>query len=123
MRKKQIAIGIFAVALLLGLIAFFGSAPPSPVYLIKISRETMQNFFVFGDEDKAYWLLTRAEKRISEAEKLKNKNLNFLARYQSETAKVYQFEAEEIIISLKDKINTNYLQDKYNQNKDRLNIL
>lgn len=123
MAKKQIAAGLFVTVIFAGLIVFFGSAPPSPVYFIKISRETMQDFFIFGDEDRAYWLLTKAEKRISESEKLKSGNIGLFAKLQSDTAKNYQNEAKKIIDSLKDKMNTNYLIDKYNLNSDRLNNL
>lgn len=123
MPKKQIAAGLFLSAVFVGLIVFLGSAPPSPVYFIKISRETIQDLFIFGDEDRAYWLLTKAEKRISESEKLKSRNIGLLAKFQSDTAQNYQNEAKKIIDLLKDKLNTNYLIDKYNQNSDRLNNL
>lgn len=121
-RKSIIACGLI-ITVLLGLTVYFGSAPPSPIYLVKITRESVQDLFVFGDEDRAYWLLTKAEKRISEAEKLKSRSMSFLASMQSDAAKKYQTEAMDIITSLKDKVNTNYLTDKYNQNKDRLNNL
>lgn len=119
MTKKHIALAVLPI-LLISLIVFFKSAPPSPIYLIKISREYIQNFFIFGDEDKAFWVLTKAEKRISEAEILKSKNINYLANLQLESAKNYQKEADTLITSLKDKVNRNYLIDKFSQNEDRI---
>lgn len=123
MQGKLLAVWIIIMVILIGVTVYFGSAPPSPIYFVKISRESIQNLFVFGPEDQAYWLLTKAEKRISEAEKLKTRHLSILADFQSGTARRYQNQALEMINSLKDKVNTNYLTDKYNQNKDRLNNL
>lgn len=112
---------LFVILILLTL--FFKSTPPSPIYFLKVARESVQSFFIFGTEDNALWLLTRAEKRISESESLKNKNLNYLASIQLQSAKDFQTEADNLIISLKDKINRNYLIDKYNQNNDRIKAL
>lgn len=122
MTKKRITLGILLI-LLIGLTVFFKSAPPSPIYFVKITREYIQNFFIFGDEDKAFWVLTKAEKRISEAEILKSKNINYFSSLQLESAKNYQKEADRLITSLKDKVNRNYLIDKYNQNEDRIKAL
>lgn len=100
-----------------------GSIPPSPLYYLKISRESIQTFFVFGSEDNANWLLTRAEKRITEAEKLNSKNLTFIADIQKQQAIEYQSEARRLLDDLKNKTNINYLTDKYTQNNDRLKVL
>jgi hypothetical protein len=115
---KSVAITVFI--LLVALVLFFGSAPPSPVYFIKISRETLQSLFIFGEEDRASWALTLAEKRITEAEKLNAKKMDFLADNQLRIAENYQSEAEVLIESLKDKVNRNYLFDKFRANSDRI---
>ena len=111
------------IVVLLGVSTLLGSIPPSPFYYLKITRESIQTFFIFGAEDKANWLLTRAEKRITEAEKLKTKRLSFFANSQIETAHHYQSEAQVLIEDLKNKTSTTYLVDKYTQNNDRLNLL
>ena len=123
MAKKRILILSAIAGILLILTLFFGSIPPSPLYYLKITRETLQTFFIFGDEDKANWLLVRTEKRITEAEKLKSKNLDFLADMQIQTAKNYQVDSKSLLDYLKDKTNINYLTDRYNQNEDRLKAL
>lgn len=123
MAKKRILILSAIAGILLILTLFFGSIPPSPLYYLKITRETLQTFFIFGDEDKANWLLVRTEKRITEAEKLKSKNLDFLANIQIQTARNYQSESKVLLDYLKDKTNINYLTDRYNQNEDRLKAL
>ena len=102
---------------------YLGSIPPSPLYYLKVTRETLQSLFVFGDEDKANWLLLRADKRLSEAEKLKMKNMEFFAGMQIDTAKQYQIEAEEILEVLKNKTNITYLRDRSNQNIEKLKLL
>ena len=111
------------ILILAALILYLGSAPPSPLYYLKISRETVQSFFVFGDEDQTNWLLTKAEKRITEAEKLKAKKINFFAQIQIQSAKTYNSEAQTLINDLKNKTNVTYLVDKHTQNQDRLNQL
>lgn len=83
----------------------------------------MQAFFIFGDEDKANWLLTLADKRLAEAEKLKVKKLDFIALVQINTAREYQVEAENLLEGLKNKINITYLKDKFNQNNEKLKNL
>lgn len=109
--------------ILIVLTIFFRTAPPSPVYLLKITRESLQSYFIFGDEDKAFWALTKAEKRITEAEYLKSKNMNYLADKQVKSAKDYQLEADIIIANLKDKVDRNYLIDKNTQVSDRIKAL
>lgn len=71
----------------------------------------------------ANWYLVRADKRLSEAEKLKMKKLDFLAEAQIKTAKDYQSEAEILLTTLKDKTNTTYLKDRFNQNAEKLKNL
>ena len=122
MSRRWLILSITLFILII-LTVFFKTSPPSPVYLLKIARESIQSYFIFGEEDNAFWLLTKAEKRISEAEHLESKNMQFLANYQLGSAKNYQKEADKMITPLKDKINRNYLIDKYNQNNDRIKAL
>lgn len=72
---------VFSVALVVVLVAtsfwiykksrlFFETLPGSPVYLLKIGRERLASFFVFGYYDSSLWHLTLADKRIVEAESL-----------------------------------------------------
>lgn len=123
MLKKRFLPVILILSVLVLIILYFGSTPPSPFYYLKIFRETIQTNFIFGTEDKARWLLTRADKRLTEAQTLKFKNQNLLAKMQIETAKQYQTEAQTLLNDLKDKTNTDYLKDKYIQNTDKINYL
>lgn len=123
MLRKRLLITLSVAVILLTLSLFLGTVPPSPLYYVKISRETIQSYFIFGEEDRANWLLTRADKRITEAQKLKEKNLNFLAQIQIKTAWDYQREVGILLEDLKNKTNITYLRDKSNQNLDRLKIL
>lgn len=100
-----------------------GSIPPSPLYYLKTSRETLQSLFIFGDEDKANWLLLKADKRLGEAEKLKAKNLDYFAGMQIDAARRYQSEAEILLLDLKNKTNITYLRDRSNQNLEKLKNL
>lgn len=120
-KKWTITIGILVIFLIMSL--FLGSVPPSPLYYLKIGRESVQSLFIFGDEDQTNWLLTRADKRLTEAEKLKSRGLNFFADIQINTAKQYQSEAEVLLEDLKNKTNIIYLKDKYNQNLEKMNKL
>jgi hypothetical protein len=120
-KRYQILVGLLIVISAISL--YLGSAPPSPLYYLKLSRETIQSLFIFGDEDQANWYLTRADKRLTEAKKLKQRKLDFLADMQIETAIQYQMEAEVLLKQLKDKTNTTYLQDRFNQNVETVKNL
>jgi hypothetical protein len=122
-RKKRHLILAGFLIILLAVSMFLGSIPPSPLYYLKISRETIQSFFIFGDEDNANWYLVRAEKRLREAEKLKSKNWNSFAQMQISIAMDYQNQAQALLGKLKDKTNTTYLKDRYNQNDEKLKAL
>ena len=119
MLKKRLLF-VILLLVLISITLFFGSAPPSPFYYLKITRETIQTNFIFGTEDKANWLLTRADKRLTEAQKLKSKGFNTLAETQIQTAIDYQKQSEILLLELKDKTNTTYLTDRYNQNSDKI---
>jgi len=120
--KKRLLF-VILLLVLISITLFFGSAPPSPFYYLKITRETIQTNFIFGTEDKANWLLTRADKRLTEAQKLKSKGFNALAETQIQTAIDYQKQSEILLLELKDKTNTTYLTDRYNQNSDKIKQL
>lgn len=119
LKKRVLITGILSIILAAASL-FLGSIPPSPFYYLKITRETIQTFFIFGDEDKTNWFLIRADKRLDEAQKLKNKHLEFLADLQIQTAKDYQSEAEILLEDLKNKTNITYLRDRSNQNIEKL---
>lgn len=123
MRKKQSYILSAVILILLISSLYLGSIPPSPIYYLKVTRETIQIFFIFGDEDKTNWLLIRADKRLDEAAKLKAKHLGFLAEMQIQTAKDYQSRADKLLADLKNKTNITYLQDRFNQNNEKLKNL
>lgn len=123
MHKLRHVLLISTGAVLIILAVFFRTSPPSPLYFVKIIRETFQSFFIFGSEDRTSWLLTLSDKRLSEAEKLENKNMDFFARTQLERGKNYQIQAEALLLTLKDKTNTTYLEDKLKKNKEKLEML
>lgn len=83
----------------------------------------MQSLFIFGDEDRANWILTLADKRLNEAQKLRLKKLNYFSAFQINTALKYQNEAQGLLEILKNKTNIIYLRDKYNQNDEKLKNL
>jgi hypothetical protein len=121
--KKRVFPLALLVLVLIAMSVLLGSVPPSPVYYLKVTRESIQTFFIFGSEDKAGWFLTRADKRITEAEKLKTKHLDFFASQQIRTAMDYQSHAQIMLEDLKNKTSITYLTDKYTQNSDRLKTL
>lgn len=123
MRKKRYLILAIFLIIFVALTLYLGNIPPSPLYYLKISRETIQSLFIFGDEDQANWYLTRADKRINEAQKLKDRNMDFFAQIQIKTALDYQRQAEILLEVLKNKTNITYLEDKSNQNRDKLKSL
>lgn len=123
MPKKLYTIFTAVLVIVLSVSLYLGSIPPSPLYYLRLTREEIQTFFIFGDEDQANWLLTREDKRLTEALKLKQKKLAFFEGKQLDLAKNYQSEAELLLVRLKDKTNINYLIDKLNQNKDKVKSL
>lgn len=123
MPKKLYTIFTAVLGIVLSVSLYLGSIPPSPLYYLRLTREEIQTFFIFGDEDQANWLLTREDKRLTEALKLKQKKLAFFEGKQLDLAKNYQSEAELLLVRLKDKTNINYLIDKLNQNKDKVKSL
>lgn len=116
-RKWVVIMGIVAWV---GMLAVFKlhSTPLSPLYYLKTSREFMQSLFVFGDEDKAYWYFTLAEKRLVESKSLQNKHLNWLAKIQLNTAKGYFDQGNNYLKNLIDKADVNYLIQK----SDRISL-
>lgn len=122
MPKKLFLIIGALIALLIPSI-YLGTLPPSPLYFLKVSRESVQSLFIFGDEDRANWILTLADKRLNEAQKLRLKKLNYFSAFQINTALKYQNEAQGLLEILKNKTNIIYLRDKYNQNDEKLKNL
>lgn len=121
LKKRFLIIGAFIVLLIPSI--YLGTLPPSPLYFLKIARESVQSVFIFGMEDRANWLLTLADKRLNEAQKLRLKKLNYFSAFQIDTALKYQNEAEVMLEILKNKTNITYLRDKYNQNDEKLKNL
>lgn len=133
LNKKIIPLGIILVAIYF--IYFLDSnpknisllvnpnqiTPVSPIYYVKLSREFLQNKFVFGNEDLSYWHFTIASKRINEARILKDHNLNTLAQKQLELAKNEQNQGFSRLKGLIDVIDTNNLQQLYKDNQEAIN--
>lgn len=95
----------------------------TPIYTIKTAREYIQSFFIFGEEDNLHWNLILAEKRLVEAGILKKNNLYYAYGKRLEEAKTYQRHANSQILKLKDKINTRYLIDMYEENQRKIKNL
>ena len=88
--------------------------PISLFYPLVISREHLQSLFVFGDEDKCFWHLVLAQKRINEAQILFDHSLLPYGRKQLLSAQKHQQIANSLISSNPHE----YLKQK---NKDILN--
>jgi hypothetical protein len=100
------------------------ATPVSPFYLVKVGRENMQSFFIFGDMDLAGWKLTLAEKRLEEAQILHDRHLEYFANRQLTLANQYQADAQIYITQLKNrKADTNFLTSKYDQNQQKIEAL
>lgn len=74
-------------------------------------------------EDRANWVLTLADKRLEEAAVLKIKKMDYFSDMQKNDALKYQDEARGLLEILKNKTNITYLQDKYNQNEQKVKNL
>ncbi len=94
--------------------------PLSPLYYLKSSREFIQSFFIFGEEDTANWHLTLAQKKAYSSKLLHQRGFSNLSRSHYHQAQVLQYKSLILIDYLSDKTNTTYLQDKYNINQDIL---
>lgn len=97
--------------------------PISPLYYVKITRETFQSYFIFGPIDQALWELTLAQKRIEEVRVLKNNHIIPLAQSQLEIAKKHQDTAHHLIDSLRGKTDSNYLETTYSTNQRMIDEL
>lgn len=97
--------------------------PLTPIYYVQLIRERAQELFVFGDEDRAYFELTIAQKRIAEAEYLKSQDLGMMSRNQSELALWSDIKAANLMAKIQDKIDIKYLRDMQEMNQKRLELL
>lgn len=93
------------------------------MYYIKVGREYFQSLLIFGDEDLSFWYLNLAEKRLKEAEKLHQNGLINLSKEQVETAKIYQNLGNSYLKKLINKVDTNYLHEKSDDNLKMINSL
>lgn len=94
--------------------------PVSPLYYLKTTREIFQSKFVFGDQDLSYWYFTLANKRLDEADILKQFNLKSLAEKQIKLADEYNNQGLTHLKPLIDVIDTNYLKSLYEKNQERI---
>lgn len=72
-----------------------GLLPDSPIYFLKIMRDKVKGFFFFGEDGKAQYALTLAEKRLSEAKALADKGEDELASTTAEQAGIENENAQE----------------------------
>src|SRR5258708_35743803 len=94
-----------------------------PLSFVKIARETLQSYFIFGPIDRAGWDLTLAQKRMGEASALKDHNFKNLAKQQLNLAKQDETKAYGLIESLRGKTDINYLEDTYKANEQEIKNL
>lgn len=100
-----------------------GSTRLSPLYLVKLYREKMQSLFVMGDIDKASWHATLAQKRLTEAQILKDHGLEKLSEGELNRAKKEQAAAMQLQDTIKDRTDTNYLQQQIQENQSQIESL
>lgn len=72
-----------------------GLLPDSPMYFLKPLSEKVRGLFVFGEDSKALYSLTLADKRLSEAKALSDKGKNDLASTTAEQAGIENENAQE----------------------------
>jgi len=63
-----------------------GLLPDSPIYFLKPLSEKVRGLFIFGQDSKALYALTLADKRLSEAKALSDKGKDDLAADTAEQA-------------------------------------
>lgn len=63
-----------------------GLLPDSPIYFLKPLSEKVRGLFIFGEDSKALYALTLADKRLSEAKALSDKGKDDLASDTAEQA-------------------------------------
>ncbi|MBU2577902.1 hypothetical protein KKA69_03650 [Patescibacteria group bacterium] len=101
--------------------------PGSPVHFLRIQREKFANLFVFGDYDSSSRHIVLSNKRIFEAEGLRdegrlNNSINFFLKANEEAEMGFNFmkkaaERGEDVNYLKEEIKKNLLrQQKYLEN-------
>lgn len=72
-----------------------GLLPDSPIYFLKPLTEKVRGLFVFGEDSKALYALTLADKRLSEAKTLSDKGKDDLASDTAEQAGIENENAQE----------------------------
>ena len=99
------------------------STPVSPIYAVKVTRESLQSLFVFGALDTAWRGLQLAEKRIAEAEVLAAHSLPGFTERQLQTAARHQERAAEHIAELDGTTDIDFLRVQYSANQVRIGAL
>src|SRR3989344_4103402 len=72
-----------------------GILPDSPIYFLKPLSEKVRGLFVFGEDNKALYALTLADKRLSETKALSDKGKDELASDTAEQAGLENENAQE----------------------------
>jgi len=72
-----------------------GILPDSPIYFLKPLSEKIRGLFVFGEDSKALYALTLADKRLSEAKALFDKGKDDLVSTTAEEAGIENENAQE----------------------------
>lgn len=116
---------IFTVPISLGLpirkIYLVGKVRPitplNPLFYVKVFREHMQQQFVFGDEDLAYFHLTLARKRINEGLFLKSIGVEKIAKRQLWLAEKEQGIGISKLDKLSEKVDVEYLRSMQSANQ------
>ncbi len=75
-----------------------GLLPDSPIYFLKSARDKVIGYFIFGEDKKALYALTLADKRLSEAKALFDKGEDGLASVTAEQAGVENENAQEHLV-------------------------
>ena len=97
--------------------------PLTPLFYLKVFREYMQQQFVFGDEDQAYFHLTLARKRIAEGAYLKSLGLTKMADRQRWLAENEQRIGFNKADKMSDKVDVEYLRSMHNRNQELIKNL
>lgn len=97
--------------------------PLTPLYYVKLLRERAQSFFVFGDEDSAYFKYTLASKRLSEATFLRSVGLDQMVSRQKESARRLITEADRHTEKVRDKVDVQYLRQMKSDNEQLIQAL
>lgn len=75
-----------------------GMLPNSPMYILKMVRDKIIGFFIFKTNDKAYYALKLADKRLSEAKALSEMGMDDLAASTAAEAAKENAKAQQYLI-------------------------